>query len=127
MKKTLLIAAALACSGMVKAEIYSCTSTYGAAIDNDSLVRDGLPTRTWIADTRRGLRVSGENIAASDYSGNCDVIARIENASTTICTKSDLSIFRVIKIEKRTTGEITFKASNLDIFNFSYTGFCTEI
>jgi len=46
MKKTLLIAAALVCSGAAQAEIYSCTSTYGVVIDDDSLLRDDMPTRT---------------------------------------------------------------------------------
>jgi hypothetical protein len=132
MKKALLIAAALACSGMVKAEIYSCTSTYGATIGADSLLKDGLSARTWIADTRRGLRISGQDEAAGDYSGECKIVASKDNVSTTVCTTFESGLFEsgnfgVIKIEKLTTGQITFKAAALSHFNFAYAGFCTEI
>ena len=132
MKKILLLAAALACSGAIQAEIFSCTSTYGATIGADSLLKDGLSARTWIADTRRGLRISGKNEAAGDYSGECEVIAGVDNESTTICTTFESGIFEsgnfgVIKIEKLTTGQITFKAAALSHYNFAYVGFCTEI
>ena len=35
MKKTLLLVAALACSGVAQAETYVCTSTYGDMIVNE--------------------------------------------------------------------------------------------
>ena len=132
MKKTLLLAAALVCTGAAQAEIFSCTSTYGATIGADSLLADGLSTRTWIADTRRGLRTSGQDAAAGDYSGECEVVAIKSNVSTTVCTTFESGSFesgnfKVIKIEKYTTGQITFKATSLSHYNFAYAGFCTEI
>jgi hypothetical protein len=135
MKKTLLLAAALACSGTVQAEIFSCTSTYGATIGADSLLKDGLSARTWIADTRRGLRISGQDEAAGDYSGECKIVASKDNVSTTVCTTFESGEsgffesgnFEVIKIEKLTTGQIAFKAAAFSHYNFAYAGFCTEI
>ena len=129
MKKLLLLAAALACSGVAQAEIFSCTSTFGVGINAESVVGTGIPSRTWIANTRRGLRYSGVNIVADDYSGECEVIARFDSASTTVCTKyhEEKGNLHAIKIDKLTTGKIIFKASILDLNNFSYAGFCTEI
>jgi hypothetical protein len=76
MKKTLLLAAALACSGAVaqRKRFGLVTSTYGAAIDLYKLVKAPIVTKSWIADTTRGLRVSEDNRVVKDYAGDCEVL-----------------------------------------------------
>ena len=126
MKKTLLLAAALACSGVAQAETYVCTSTFGAAINEDMIVVEGLPVRTWVADTRRGLRIP-DPLTADSYSGECEVMGRTEIGGVEIiCRSSELGQHHSIMIQKLST-RIKFNASYFFAFNFSFSGNCTEI
>ena len=133
MKKTLLLAAALACSGVAQAEIFSCTSTYGAAITRDTLINAPIANQSWIADTTRGLRVPDlgpdENTVVKDYAGECEVTFRDEGFLSATCVVTGLGPVtdtHIIKIDRLPNG-IFFSASMLRLTNFSYAGFCTEI
>ena len=130
MKKTLLLAAALACSGAAQAEIVSCTSTYGAAITRDTLVGAPIVNKSWIVDTTRGLRVPDEsNEVVKDYAGECEVTFRDEGFLSATCVVTGLGPVtdtHTIKIDRLPNG-IFFTASMLRLANFSYAGFCTEI
>jgi hypothetical protein len=129
MKKTLLLAAALACSGVAQAEIFSCTSTYGAAITPDTVLNAPIPNQSWIADTTRGLRVPGENNVVKDYAGECEVTYRSETSLSAACLVTGLRLVdeaHTIKIDKLPSG-IFFYASILNIASMAYAGTCTEI
>lgn len=125
MKKTLLLAAALACSGVAQAEIFSCTSTYGAVIDEYRLVNAPIVTQSWVVDTTRGLRVSEDNRVVKDYAGDCEV-RRGGGLLGATCVVYGVPT-HIVEILESSSGEITFLASVLRGFNFSYAGFCTEI
>jgi len=126
MKKTLLLATALACSGAAQAEIFSCTSTYGAAIDRDELVKAPIATQSWIVDTTRGLRVTQENRVVKDYAGDCEVLGR-NVGLLAVCNAEDGIFTHTVKIQKRSNGEINFLASMLGVYSISHAGTCTEI
>ena len=112
-------------------EIFACTSTYGVAINEDSIVAQGIPNQSWIVDTRRGVRVPAENNGEvrKDYIGECKV-SSVSVAMNVWCSAKDLqfpSTAHLIEVDKLTTGEITFKASMYLGFNASYAGTCIEI
>ncbi len=107
MNKTLLLAAALACSGAAQAEIFSCTSTYGAAITRDTLLNAPIVNQSWIADTTRGLRVPDENKVVKDYAGECEVTFRDEGflfATCVVTGLSPISKTHTIKIDSLPNG-----------------------
>jgi hypothetical protein len=123
MKKSLLLAALLL-SSAAQAETYVCTSTYGVSIVPDSLATNNLTGRTWIADTREGLRVPSPIQASDDYKGLCETI----NRTTIFCDSRDSSYqYHSLLIFLRNSGDITFDASTFNIFNFSYVGTCIRI
>ena len=104
MKKTLLLAAALACSGVAQAETYVCTSTYGALIVNEKTINAGQ--RTWIADASEGLRRPSGDKTEESYSGECEIIF---DTGLACSSKTELRIDTILI----NTTDLTFTTSSL--------------
>lgn len=119
MKKTLLLAAALACSGVTQAETYVCTSTYGIFTNFEKTLDSSQST--WIADTSEGLRRPNGGGAEKSYVGECE-----KNSDTHLaCSSKTESRIDTILIN---TTNLTFTTSTLMIDNvWTHSGKCVEI
>ena len=129
MKKTLLLAAALACSGVAQADVYFCTSLqYAEAhlkntitisdqeFDGDNYDRD---TFSAIIDTEKGVSTPNYNL----YKGECiqdDNFVKCENEDELFDTFDRL----VINKEKRTFTEIHQDYNSA--VGFSISGTCVK-
>ena len=132
MKKTLLLAAALACSGVAQADTWVCTSTAGASLGESGILAEGLIGRTWVADTKRGARFpSSEKAfqAGPEYLGKCEVRVHSDGRKDVFCTSyPELTSFQQsIRILELTTGEIIFSASSLYTAGIIHAGTCIKI
>tara|TARA_B110000091_G_C13558055_1_gene367309 strand:- start:176 stop:577 length:402 start_codon:yes stop_codon:yes gene_type:complete len=77
MKKTLLLAAALACSGVAQAEIWQCNSTHASSISDYGmpLLSQEYAQGEWLVDTNQGLlRGEEESIGLfrQEFEGTCN-------------------------------------------------------
>lgn len=125
MKKTLLLVAALACSGVAQAETYVCTSTYGDMIVNEESYGMDESGATFIADLDRGLRSPTYGGTDEEYSGECgkyDVLASGDGFS---CTSKFGDSVKAILIN---ISDLTFTASRIYRDNaLVYSGKCVAI
>ena len=69
MKKTLLLAVALACSGAAQADSFFC-ETVGWSSTNQSGAYTGDVDEIWIVDSDKGWKLAGTD----DYEGVCEYI-----------------------------------------------------
>ena len=129
MRKTLLLAAALACSSAAQADIWTCTSTAGASLGQRGLIQEGKGGLTWVADTRRGMRFPSPIEAGSEYLGECEDVSARKNNKVIYCTATYEMIGSRISllINELTTGEIIFTASELNTFGRTSAGNCIKI
>lgn len=124
MKKTLLLAAALACSGVAQAEAYVCTSTYGEAILQErKTLRVAISGVPWIADKNEGLRWSYPDGTNAVYQGECEELTE-ENLTCSINLNSAGGVGTILINRK----DLVFTASFLrsDI-SFIHLGNCVVI
>jgi hypothetical protein len=125
MKKTLLLAAALACSGVAQAETYVCTSTYGDKIVLEKSLGTDESGATFIADIDKGLRSPTYDGTDKLYSGECgkyDVLASGDGFS---CTSKFGDSVKAILIN---ISDLTFTGSSLYRDNARvYSGNCVVI
>jgi len=80
MKKTLLLTAALACSGVAQAETWVCTSTHASSISNYGmpLVSQEYEQGKWVVDTNQGLlfgQEESEGLFGSKFDGTCQKVS----------------------------------------------------
>ena len=114
-------------------EIFSCTSTYGALIQDDGITVQNLANVSYVVDTRRGLRVPSVDGLSKEYIGECEVTrarnAMGQEALSAFCTaKENFGFIHMIAVNKLTTGEIKFASSRyLTAANGAYAGKCVEI
>ena len=129
MKKTLLLAAALACSGVAQADTWTCTSTAGASLMRSGYIVEGIIGRTWVADTRRGMRFPSPEKAGSEYLGKCEVTAEFNGKKSVYCNAYyvNIGVQMSLFINELRTGEIIFSASNLGISGGIHAGTCIKI
>ena len=81
MKKTLLLAAALACSGVAQAAVYSCTIEAEINMSSPEGATSEWPAgRMFFVDTEKGYRVE----AANFWSGSCSVGKKITCSVSTL-------------------------------------------
>jgi hypothetical protein len=120
MKKTLLLAAALACSGAVKAETYVCTSTYGKLIIEESTLNIDSSGATWIVDNNEGFRWPYLDGTSGVYQGECE---ELTEANLT-CSYSSASAVQTILINRK---KLDFTASTLSEGGRVYSGKCVVI
>ena len=125
MKKTLLLAAALACSGAARAETYVCTSTYGNSIYDGKTMGYDESGATWIADIDEGLRSPTYDGTDELYSGECgkyDVLGSDDGISCT--SKLGVAVESILI----NTSDLTFTGSSLRREGATaYLGKCVEI
>jgi hypothetical protein len=69
MKKTLLLAAALACSGVAQAEIFFCETMGWSATSQDHTFTAEVD-EIWIVDSDKGWKLTGKD----DYEGVCEYL-----------------------------------------------------
>lgn len=129
MKKSLLLAAALACSGVAQADTWACTSTAGASLTESGILAKGIIGRTWVADTERGARYPSPYQAGSEYLGKCEVMLQSDGRKEVFCTAySDITTSVMsLRILELTTGETIFTASSLSIAGVIHAGACIKI
>ena len=130
MKKTLLLAAALACSGVAQADTWACTSTAGVSLAETGILSEGIIGRAWVADTERGARYPSPYQAGSEYLGKCEVTVESDGRKFVFCTsypESGLSVVESLRISELTTGETIFTASHLSTAGVIYAGSCIKI
>lgn len=109
-------------------EIFSCTSTYGAAVNRDGLFAADIPRQSWVVDTSRGVRASRAGVVDEDYLGECEVVSYQGEVREAWCSAEQGVLTKIhIQINRTNTGPINFLASTFNVYNFSYAGTCTEI
>jgi len=119
MRKTLLLTAALACSGVAQAETYVCTSTYGIFTDAKKIL-DSTQS-TWIADTSECIRRHNGDAPEKSYVGEC------EKNSDTHLACSSITESRIDTILINTT-YLTFTGATLMYDSvWARSGKCVEI
>ena len=112
MKKTLLLAAALACSGVAQAEIYLCIpSHYGSVSSGSASAKeydkyDDPDRYAILVDTEKGTK-DPEDLAA-EFKGGCETVS-FKGRSILTCDRS---------IVRFTSSLLTI---NLDDYKFMYT------
>jgi len=112
MKKILLLAAALACSGVAQAEIYLCIpSYYGSVCTLSASAKEydkyDEPDRfAVLVDTEKGIK-DPEDLAA-EFKGGCETVS-FKGRSILTCERS---------IDRFTSSLLTI---NLDDYKFMYT------
>jgi len=112
MKKTLLLAAALACSGVAQAEIYLCIpSHYGSVSSGSASAKeydkyDDPDRYAILVDTEKGTK-DPEDLAA-EFKGGCETVS-FKGRSILTCERS---------IDRFTSSLLTI---NLDDYKFMYT------
>ena len=125
MKKTLLLAVALACSGVARAETYVCTSLYGDVIVNEKSIGINISGETFIADIDKGLRSPTYDGTDELYSGECDKYDVLASGDGFSCTSKFGDSVKAILIN---IADLTFTASSLYRDNARvYSGKCVEI
>ena len=126
MKKTLLLAAALACSGVAQAEIYTCTSTTAAVWNTSGFRREIMTPRTWIVDSTKGVRYPTYEGTASEYTGKCKLGATSE--IVIFCTAERSDEHSNIRVRESVEAQaIIFSASELNDFGVIHVGKCIKI
>ena len=136
MKKTLLLAAALACSGVAQAEIYFC-STNGIAFveakewyESRGFASSRSPNgaqeaSNFVIDTGKGFRGATEE--NSQYKGSCHTLDEDNYGIRTTCISESNFVIESIYIREE-LGEIPFTYSHHHIGNSvrSSAGICTK-
>ena len=124
MKKLLTTIALLCFSVAANAETWACTNQVGVAMTTEGVISDNLGGRSWVADTKKGLRVPDPEKAVDEYSGECDPFYYDGRVVGAFCNSDTNSIY----IAHLTTGEILFSASHLEgSVGILYSGTCTKI
>ena len=122
MKKTLLLAAALACSGVAQAENYICDGKVGSVIEMDK-VTVSLVDADFLISTTAGFKRTGPN---QIYSGKCQMESADDNSvNAIICNHfspfaADLIMMNLESL--RFTRTLTFAGNS-----YVWTGQCSEI
>ena len=140
MKKTLLLAAALACSGAAQAEVWVCEqiqratvyASFAFASNGKKPSASFAQTSSLIVDTEKGIKIS------DSYNGSCQVDGAIFCVNSTSTTKGDtiqtLVIYPEIKtyflslnIYEKESYEILGVTTEISSRMMSSAGTCTKI
>ena len=120
MKKTLLLAAALTCSGVAQAEIYFCQAEQSVLVNSFRVDSDGFKHK-YIISTSVGFKQT----TVESYYGVCETYVD-ESAKTLICTriKPWFSEFLALDLSNLLfTHSTTFQAGQAVL----EAGSCTEV
>ena len=126
MKKSLLLAALLL-SSAAHAETFICTNTVGVSISGTGIINPMITGRTWIADTRRGMRTPSAIRASEEYSGECEVRNVGNRLKANISCRIIEHTTDSIVINKISESEIVFTASDLSTLGAIFAGTCVEL
>ena len=110
---------------VIRGEIYVCTSSVGKVTD-EKIGCANPPSKTWVADIERGLRVTTGEGVDEDYIGECETTFSSSLGLFIFCKAEKGSNTHVIRI-RETASEITFMASLFTAYLASYVGKCTRV
>ena len=131
MKKTLLLAVALACSGMAQAEIWFCESNGGVALDRFGDTSDFPWLTSFIVDSDQGFKSIGNDFWTTDYyAGEC-VFSELGNSGeqSLICPDKNpagLTTLTIILDEDQEETFFTWISNFWSGSIYSITGLCTK-
>ena len=129
MKKTLILAAVLVCSGVAQADNFICTAKHHTYIHGEeafavNLREAGIEGLTYFVDTSRGYRLLTENGEEAEYRGACtEALMALVN-----CQELTVLYYQGLSISEK-DGTLHFLETSHTIGNFqaTYSGTCLRL